>query len=102
MNRCRRSTHDPLAAVPERTWLVVRDNLRRAVEVTPLAPRVDLRAVLNAARDARIAAGWNADQIGRSSAFFFCAKDGTRLMVGIERRDPANPTLGHGPPNSQS
>jgi hypothetical protein len=60
-----------------------------------LEPQADLRAILNDAREARVAADWNADLIGRSCSFCFCAKAGTRVMVGIERRDSANPTLGH-------
>ena len=98
MNRCRRSSYDPLKAIPEPTWLVVRDKCTRVLEVRPLARRADLRAILNAAREARIAAGWRADPIGRASSSFFCSKDGMRLMVGIERRDPANPPLNHGAP----
>jgi|SRR5690349_8483440 len=96
MNRCRRSSFDPLAPTAEATWLVVRNEIREAIEVTPLERKVNLRTILSAAHEARVAEGWQADPIGRSCAFFFCAKDGARLMVGIERRDPANPTLGHG------
>jgi hypothetical protein len=33
--------------------------------------------------------------IGRVRSFFFCTKDGTRVMVGIEHRDPAKPPLWH-------
>jgi len=96
MNRCRRSSFDPLAPTAEATWLVVRNEIREAIEVTSLERKTNLRAILSAAREARVADGWKADPIGRSCAFFFCAKDGVRLMVGIERRDPASPTLGHG------
>jgi hypothetical protein len=98
MNRCRRSSYDPLKAIPEPTWLVVRDKCTRVLEAQSLASRADLRAVLTAAREARIAAGWKADPIGRASSSFFCAKDGTRVMVGIERRDPSKAPLNHGAP----
>lgn len=91
----RRSLPDPLATTDESTWLVVRDVFREALEVTRVEPKADLHAVLNAARGARVAAGWKADPIEHRCSFFFCSKDGTRVMVGIERRDPANPTLGH-------
>jgi hypothetical protein len=96
MNRCRRSSYDPLAAVPEPTWLVVRDKCNQVLEVQPLDSRADLRATLNAARDKRIAEGWKADPITRATGCFFCTKDGVRLMVGIERRDPAKPPSNHG------
>jgi hypothetical protein len=96
MNRCRRSTTIPLTPTHEPTWLVVRNSSSDPIEITPLEPKADLRNVLNAAREARIAAGWKADPIGRSSSCFFCAKEGTRLMIGIERRDPAKPPLNHG------
>jgi hypothetical protein len=91
----RRSLPDPLATTDESTWLVVRNAFRETLEVTPLEPKADLHAVLNAAREARVVAGWKADPIERCCSFFFCSKGGARVMVGIERRDPANPTLGH-------
>ena len=91
----RRSEPDPLAPISAPTWLVVRE-IRDPLEVTPLAPMADLRNILTAAREARIAAGWDAETIGRACAFFFCAKDGKRVRVGIERRDPAEPALNHG------
>jgi len=96
MNRCRRSSYDPLKATSEPTWLVVRDKCSQVLEVRLLERRADLRAILDAAREARMAAGWKADPIGRASSSFFCSKDGTRVMVGIERRDPSEPPLNHG------
>jgi hypothetical protein len=98
MNRCRRSSYDPLKVTPEPTWLVVRDKCTQVLEAQPLERGADPRAALTAAREARIAAGWKADPIGRASASFFCSKDGMRVMVGIERRDPAKPRLNHGTP----
>lgn len=90
-SRGRRSIPDPLAPIRHPTWLVVRDH-RTVVEVTPLEPHADLRAILNAAREARMADGWACDEIGRSCSFFYCAKDGRRrLMVTIECVDPAVP-----------
>jgi hypothetical protein len=59
--------------------------------VTPLAPMADLRSVLVAAREARRAGGWTVEEIGHRSSSFFCSKNGRRVMVGIERRDPAKP-----------
>lgn len=100
MNRCRRSSYNPLAPIPHPTWLVVRDRCNQLINVTPLEPKADLHAILNAAREERILAGWNADPIGRACSSFFCSKDGTRVMVGIERRDPAIPTPRHGAPRS--
>lgn len=96
MNRCRRSTTSPLAPTHDPTWLVVRNSSSDVIEITPLEPKADLRRALDAAREARIAAGWTVDPIGRSSSCFFCAKDGKRLMIGIERRDPAKPPQNHG------
>src|SRR6185437_1774431 len=98
MNRCRRSSYDPLKTIPEPAWLVVRDKCTRVLEVQPLARSADLRAILNAARETRIASGWKAEPIGRASSSFFCSKDGARVMVGIERRDPSNPRSNHGAP----
>jgi len=100
MNRCRRSSYDPLKAIPEPTWLVVRDKCTQVLEVRQLERGADLRAILEAAREARMAAGWKADPIGRASSSFFCTKDGTRVMVGIERRDPSIARLNHGAPGN--
>jgi hypothetical protein len=74
--------------------LVVRE-YRAPLEVTLLPPMADLRSILVAAHEMRKASGWAVEEIGRRSSSFFCSKDGTRVMIGIERRDPANPTLGH-------
>jgi len=93
----RRSEPDPLAPVNEPTWLVVRQ-FRDPSEVTALEPMADLRKVLTAAREARMADGWSAEEIGRRCAFFYCSRGGQRVWVGIEKRDPMSPTLGHGPP----
>lgn len=90
----RRSEPDPLAPVSAPTWLVVRE-YRAPLEVTLLPPMADLRSILVAAHEMRKASGWAVEEIGRRSSSFFCSKDGTRVMIGIERRDPANPTLGH-------
>lgn len=98
MNRCRRSSYDPLKPVSEPTWLVVRDKCTQVLAVQLLERRADLRAILNATREARMAAGWRAEPIGRASSSFFCSKDGMRVMIGIERRDPSNPRLNHGAP----
>jgi len=87
----KRASPDPLLPVDAVTWLVVRNALSRMVESIELPPRSDLRAVLNAARDARMAAGWAAGDIGPRCAFFFASRDGKRVLVGIERRDPRGP-----------
>jgi hypothetical protein len=91
MNR-RRSEPDALASTSEPTWLVVRDPFHTAIEVIPLEPHADLRTVLNAAREVRIAEGWKADELEKRSSYFYCTKDEARMMVGIER---SKPTLGH-------
>jgi hypothetical protein len=57
------------------------------LEVSELPPRADQRAVLATAREARIANGWQAADIGPPCAFFFATRAGERVMVGIER-DP--------------
>ena len=95
MNR-RRSYEDPLAKLRDPTWLVVEDMLGRPLEVTPLEPYADLRAIVNAARAGRIVDGWQCDEIGKHSSGFFCTKDGVRLLVGIRRLKPGESTLGHG------
>lgn len=70
---------------------MVRSGVGFVLETTELAPGTDLRATLTAARHARVAAGWAADEIGASCAFFFAARDGVRLMVAIERQLPRDP-----------
>lgn len=82
----RRSAPDPLAPIDAPTWLVVRDMCGATLERTELPPRADQRAVLSAAREARIAEGWRADEIRPRCAFFFAARGGERVMVGIERQ----------------
>jgi hypothetical protein len=75
--------------------LVVRQ-YRDPLEVTLLPPMADLRNILVATREMREANGWVVEEIGRRSSSFFCSKDRRRVKIGIERRDPANPALGHG------
>lgn len=103
MRHGRRSPFDSLAPVDQRTWLVVHAEWGAALEVTPLEPGADLRAILTAAREARIAAGWESQPIGRPASFF-CSLDGVRLRIGINRHDPALPFgfRGHDPAPSQS
>lgn len=48
----------------------------------------NLRATLNAAREACIAAEWQCDVIGRHDSGLFCNKDGVRMLVGINRVEP--------------
>jgi hypothetical protein len=91
----RRSTHDPLQPRSAATWLVVRDQYGKLVEATELKPGVDLRKVLTAERDARAAAGWDAESIGAHCSFFFCKRDGVRLFVGIQVRDPRSQGNGY-------
>lgn len=81
----RRSAPDPLAAISAPTWLVVRDAFSRPLELTELPPGADQRTVLMAARDARVADGWQADDIGPRCSHFFATRAGERVMVGIER-----------------
>lgn len=83
----RRSAPDPLAPIDAPTWLVVRDMCGQLRERTELVPRADQRAILAAAREARIADGWLADEVGPRCSQFFAARGGERVMVGIER-DP--------------
>jgi hypothetical protein len=79
---------DPLRPRSAVTWLVVRNQHSQLVEGVELAPNVDLRKVLAAERDARIATGWDADSIGARCSFFFCRKGGVRLFVGIQVIQP--------------
>jgi hypothetical protein len=89
----RRSYEDPLAKLRDPTWLVTEDMLGRPLEVTPLEPYADLRAIVNTARDKRMAEGWECDEIGRHSSGFFCKKDGVRQLVGVKRVEPGKSTL---------
>ena len=88
----KRSRPEPLKPRPQPTWRVVRNRLSQVVESTPLEPLADLRAVLTAAREARIAEGWECEEIGSCVAFFFCTRGGVREMVTIERCPP--PAIG--------
>ena len=81
----RRSAPDPLAPIDAPTWLVVRDMWGQLLELTELPPQADQRAVLVAARDARIAEGWRVTEIGPQCAHFFATQAGDRVMVGVER-----------------
>lgn len=83
----RRSAPNPLAPIDVPTWLVARDMCGQLLERSELPPRADQRAILVAAREARIADGWHADEIGPRCAQFFATRAGERIMVGIER-DP--------------
>jgi len=87
----RRSAPDRLAPVNAPTWLVVHNAIGFVLESSNLAPGAELRSALTAARRARIAAGWTADEIGPSCAFFFAARGGVRLMIAIERQPPRDP-----------
>jgi len=84
----RRKRPEPLLPRPEAAWLVVRDQLSQIVEYTPLEPHRDLRAVLTAARETRIADGWQCEDIGTSVGFFFCRRGTLRYLVAIEARKP--------------
>lgn len=81
----RRSAPDPLAPIDAPMWVVVRNACSQVLELTELPPHVDQRAILVAARTARIADGWQADEIRPHSAFFFAMRAGERIMIGIER-----------------
>lgn len=84
----KRKLPEPFQPTSEPTWLVVRNQLSQVVESTALAPYTDLRAVLTAARQDRIAAGWAAEEIGQCCRFFFCTRESERLLVSIEARRP--------------
>jgi hypothetical protein len=53
--------------------------------------------VLKAAREARIAAGWDCGEVGFACSGFNCTREGVRVSVGIERHDPSSPTYGQLP-----
>jgi|HubBroStandDraft_1064217.scaffolds.fasta_scaffold04042_5 hypothetical protein len=59
----------------------------KLLERPELPPRADQRAAVVAARAARIADGWRADETGPRCAQFFARRVGERVMVGI-KRDP--------------
>ena len=84
----RRSSYDPLQPVDQPMWLVVRDNLQRALAATELRPRADLRAALAATRETLAAAGWEPDPGSLKWGFFFCRKAQARLGVTLESHDP--------------
>ena len=86
----RRPAPDPLAPIDAPTWLVVRDTCSQLLELIELPPRTNQRGALVAAREARIAAGWQAEEIGPRCSHFFATRARERVMVGIER-DPKRP-----------
>lgn len=86
----RRSAPDPLEPIDAAAWLTVRDMCGVLIESTQLLPRADQRAVLVATREARIADGWQADEIGPRCTQFFATRAGERFVVRIER-DPVRP-----------
>jgi len=88
----KRSPPEPLKPRSEATWLVVRNRLSQVVSSTSLAPNADLKAVLTAAREARIEQHWDCEEIGSCVAFFFCTRGGVREMVSIEMCPP--PAIG--------
>jgi hypothetical protein len=87
----KRSSLAPLASIDAPAWLVVRDGINAVLESTELGPGTDLRGVLTAARDAQIAAGWLADDIGPACGFFFAGRNGARVRIGVERAPPRDP-----------
>jgi hypothetical protein len=82
---------DPLKPRGAPTWLVVRNALSQVVEGHELEANANLRGILSAERDRRVAAGWDADTIGPRDSYFFCKKDGVRMCVHIERIPPIGP-----------
>jgi hypothetical protein len=70
---------------------VVRNGHRQALEWREIAPGVDLRAILEAARSELTAASWICDDIGRACGFFFAVRGAERIQVAIERYDPGGP-----------
>lgn len=84
----KRNRPEPLKPRAAPAWLVVRDRLNQVVTSTPLEPHADLRGVLTGARAARIGQQWDCEAIGPCVAFFFCTRDGVRLLVSIEARCP--------------
>ena len=87
----KRSRYDPLRPLNEPTWLVVRSQTGFVLDSHKLAPGADLRAILMAARDTRIARGWMADDIGVCCSFFFSRLGSERVITGIERIPPQDP-----------
>lgn len=84
----RRARPSPLLPVNEPRWLVVRDQLSRAVACEPLQPLTDLRAALERERAQRHLEGWSVDEISSAGAFFFCSRGNERCCVGIENFAP--------------
>jgi hypothetical protein len=60
------------------------------IERHELPPLPNQRAALISAREARIADGWGADEIGPRCSQFFATRAGERVVMGIER-DPMRP-----------
>jgi hypothetical protein len=67
------------------------------LESQELPPGANLRGILAAAREDRIAAGWDCGEVGFACSGFNCTRDGVRLYVGIRTADPSLPTYGQLP-----
>lgn len=100
----RRARPDPLMPVDAPRWIVLRDDLSRAVESMGLPRLTDLRAALLDERDAREREGWQVEDVPPAAAFFFApapARDvvsESRLLHPEPRRwigecRPVGPTL---------
>jgi len=95
-----RGIPDPLASVPERRWLVVRDRVSLPVRFTELPPGTDLKRALAEERQRLVADGWHADELTRY-AFCFCDRDNERVCVSIECYEPDKVPVSHGSPRGR-
>jgi hypothetical protein len=91
----RRSGPDPLATVPERRWLVIRNACSQPLRHSVLPPNANLKAALAAERQRLVDEGWTADELTRY-AFVFCRRENERVCVSIECFEPGTAPIGHG------
>ena len=87
----RRSQHDSLAPISEPAFLVERNLSGDLLKSIPIEPNADLRAILTAAREAKMAQGYEVTDIPRLCSFFFYVKDAKKVLVSIERANPGHP-----------
>lgn len=85
----RRDRYDPLAVSSQPRWLVVWDMYFNLLESTALAPRTNLREVLQQTIQHWRAMGWTVESDARFGSFF-CHCAGARRLLAVSPVNPAH------------
>lgn len=85
----RRNRCNALAPVDAPTWLAVFDEVHTPLSATPLPPKADPRAVLEAAMQAGMKDGWDPEEPPSDSFGGYFSRNGdARRLVMITQADP--------------